>query len=73
MRSLQFDLSSTEQKLLNATHELKKMAPGRNTPEPFRDDNKFKIRQKLARKMQAVSVFGNIFKTIFCVWEIVCG
>nr|KAG5703043.1 hypothetical protein BaRGS_016204 [Batillaria attramentaria] len=55
LRSLQQNLSSTEQKLLHATHELKKLAPGRNTPEPFRDDNKFKIRQRLAKKMQTVN------------------
>ncbi|XP_070176721.1 centriolin-like isoform X2 [Littorina saxatilis] len=55
LRHLQGDLSSTEQKLMNATTELKKMAPGRNTPEPFQDDNKFKIRQRLAKKMQTVN------------------
>ncbi|XP_035827019.1 intracellular protein transport protein USO1-like [Aplysia californica] len=55
LRSLQDDLSATEKKLMNATTELKKISTDRNTPEPFRDDNKYKIRQRLARKMQKVN------------------
>ncbi|PVD21840.1 hypothetical protein C0Q70_17642 [Pomacea canaliculata] len=54
LRMLQSDLNSTEQKLVSAAQELKKLAPTRNTPEPFRDD-KFKIRQRLAKKMQNVN------------------
>lgn len=56
LRMLQSDLNSTEQKLVSAAQELKKLAPTRNTPEPFRDD-KFKIRQRLAKKMQNVNIF----------------
>ncbi|CAL1547619.1 unnamed protein product [Lymnaea stagnalis] len=55
LKALQSDLSNTEKKLLNATVELKKLAPDRFTPEPFRDDSKYKIRQRLARKMQRVN------------------
>ncbi|KAK3802588.1 hypothetical protein RRG08_027218 [Elysia crispata] len=55
LRTLQEDLSATERKLMNATTELKKISTDRVTPEPFRDDNKYKIRQRLARKMQKVN------------------
>ncbi|XP_067662812.1 centriolin-like [Haliotis asinina] len=54
LRSLQSNLSTTEDKLVRATQELKKMSE-RQTPEPFHDDNKYKMRQKLARKMKSVN------------------
>ncbi|XP_059175304.1 centriolin-like isoform X2 [Physella acuta] len=59
LRVLQLDLSNTEKKLLNATSELKKIATDRFTPEPFREDNKYKIRHRLARKMQRVNELRN--------------
>ncbi|GFO09556.1 centriolin [Plakobranchus ocellatus] len=59
LRALQDDLSATERKLMNATTELKKISTDRVTPEPFRDDNKYKIRQRLARKMQKVNELRN--------------
>lgn len=59
LKALQEDLSSTEKKLMSATTELKKISTDRNTPEPLRDDNKYKIRQRLARKMQRV-LFDNV-------------
>ena len=45
---------------MNATTELKKISTDRVTPEPFRDDNKYKIRQRLARKMQK-AIFSHLF------------
>ncbi|XP_071115643.1 centriolin-like [Haliotis cracherodii] len=54
LQSLQSNLSATEDKLVRATQELKKMSE-RKTPEPFRDDNKYKIRQRLAKKMKTVN------------------
>ncbi|XP_041369906.1 centriolin-like [Gigantopelta aegis] len=54
LRDLQGNLSATEEKLARVVSDLKTMT-NRKTPEPFQGDNKFKVRQKLARKMKTVN------------------
>lgn len=51
LRALKDDLSVTENKLLNATAELKKISADRIPEESFLDN---KIQQRLTRKIQRV-------------------
>ncbi|XP_050395571.1 centriolin [Patella vulgata] len=54
LKALMDDLEWTEKKLLRATAEMKKMTKS-ETPDHFKGDEKFKIRQRLARKMSNVT------------------
>ncbi|KAK6196054.1 hypothetical protein SNE40_001351 [Patella caerulea] len=54
LKALMDDLEWTEKKLLKATAEMKKMTKS-ETPDHFKGDEKFKIRQRLARKMSNVT------------------